>query len=272
MTDRWFGGLAVTEEGDGPAVLWIEGYTLDSTVWEPLWRLLPGWRHVGVDLPGHGRSRAIAADEQMSRLGQQVAGIAADIGVRHVVGLSFGSTVALEAAINAPAGLATLTLAAPSLAGGAVDAAAEVRYRQLGELYRLCGRGPHMSRLWMSAPPHIFTGARGHPDLWSRIRKLVDRHGWSELANGAMRSLSDHVHAAKDLARIDADVLVIVGEHDMPVFRETAASLPGLLPRARVVEVPRAGHLCLLEEPETSARLLARHFAATDESFSRRSS
>jgi pimeloyl-ACP methyl ester carboxylesterase len=272
VTRRHVGGLAITENGEGPAVLWVHGYTLDSTVWEPLWQLLPGWHHVGVDLPGHGRSRPLAADERTDRLGRELADVARALGARHVVGLSFGSTFALQAAIEAPAAFDTVTLAAPAVAGGAVDPAAEVRYRQLGELYHLYGAGPHMSGLWLSAPPHIFTGARARPALAERIRALVNRHGWSELAGSAMQSLSAHVQTDGDLRRIDAKVLLLVGEHDMPAFLATAAHLARALPSARAVLVPGAGHLCILEEPETSALLLAQHLEEAEGPVSRRSS
>jgi pimeloyl-ACP methyl ester carboxylesterase len=40
MTTR----LRFQEAGRGPAVLWIHGYTMDSSVWAELWERLPGWR------------------------------------------------------------------------------------------------------------------------------------------------------------------------------------------------------------------------------------
>jgi pimeloyl-ACP methyl ester carboxylesterase len=266
------GGLAVADSGgDGPGVLWVHGYTLDSTVWAPLWGSLPGWRHFGVDLPGHGRSRPLAHDERLATLGAQIVAIARESGVRHLVGLSFGSMIALQAAITAPSQFTTLTLAAPALAGGPVDPAAEVRYLQLGELYREFGPGPHLTQLWMSAPPHIFTGARAHPQLWEQLRELVDRHRWSELA-GAMQSLTSSVQTAEDLQRIEADVLVVIGQHDMPAFRATAALVHRLLRRVTVVEVAAAGHLCLLEEPVGCAAQLDEHFARARDPVSRPSS
>jgi pimeloyl-ACP methyl ester carboxylesterase len=267
------GGLSVLDSGgNGPGVLWVHGYTLDSTVWAPLWSKLPGWRHLGVDLPGHGRSRPLAHDERLSSLGAEIAAIARELGVRHLVGLSFGSMIALQAAIAAPSEFLTLTLAAPAIAGGPVDAAAEVRYVQLGELYREFGAGPHLTRLWMSSPPHIFTGARAHPALWEQLRGLVDQHPWSELASGAMQSLTTSVQESQDLQRIAADVLVLIGEHDMPAFRASAALVHRILPRVAVAEIPGAGHLCLLEEPEVCAARLDEHFATAPDTISRPSS
>jgi pimeloyl-ACP methyl ester carboxylesterase len=147
-----------------------------------------------------------------------------------------------------------------------------VRYTQLGELYREFGSGPHLTRLWMSSPPHIFTGARAHPELWEQLRDLVDQHPWSELASGAMQSLTTAVQAPEDLRRITADVLVLIGQHDMPAFRASAALVHRSLRRVAVVEVPGAGHLCLLEEPEVCAARLDEHFATARDTVSRPSS
>jgi pimeloyl-ACP methyl ester carboxylesterase len=258
-------GLALRRHGPaGPAVLWVHGYTMDSSVWEPLWSLLPGWHHLGVDLPGHGRSRPPAPGERMSALGAQVAGLCLRYGVRHLIGMSFGSTVALQAAIAAPHRLASLVLAAPAVAGAPTDPAAEVRYGQLAELYARYGPGPHLTRLWMSAPPDIFRGAQAHPELWERLRALIDRHTWRELGNGALRSLTDHAQTPAELARITAGTLVLLGAADMPAFRCSAALVGRWVPRCRVLEVAEAGHLCLLERPEVAAPALDGHLAAAE--------
>jgi pimeloyl-ACP methyl ester carboxylesterase len=256
---------AVRESGDrGPAVVWVHGYTMDSSVWDELWSLLPGWHHVGVDLPGHGRSRPLAPGERMRDLGRQVAGVCARHGARHLVGLSFGSTVALQAAIEAPGALSSLVLGAPAVAGAGTDPAAEVRYAQLAQLYARFGPGPHMTTLWMSSPPDIFRGLRQHPRRWERLRTVIDRHRWQELTDGAMRSLAEHVQSPAELARIEAGTLVLLGAADMPAFRRSAAVVSRCVARCRAVEVAGAGHLCLLERPEVVAPVIAGHLRAAE--------
>jgi pimeloyl-ACP methyl ester carboxylesterase len=258
-------GLALRWHGSaGPAVLWVHGYTMDSSVWEPLWSRLPGWRHLGVDLPGHGRSRPPAPTERMDALGAQVAGLCTRYGARHLVGMSFGSTVAVQAAITARHRLASLVLAAPAVAGAPTDPAAEIRYGQLAELYARYGPGPHLTALWMASPPDIFRGAQAHPELWESLRALIDRHTWWELGNGAMRSLADHAQPPAALARIAAGTLVLLGDADMPAFRCSAALVDRWVPHSRVLEVADAGHLCLLERPEVTAPVLDGHLAAAE--------
>jgi pimeloyl-ACP methyl ester carboxylesterase len=254
--------LYVQTAGQGPAILWIHGYTMDSSVWSPLWRLLPGFRHVAVDLPGHGRSGPMPANLTLPDLGARLAEVAAAHEARQVVALSFGSSVALElVAVAAPAQVDRLVLAAPAIPGAPVAPGTARRERQLAALYRMRGPGRHLTRLWMSSPPDIFRGTERRPGLRAQLDGVIDRHGWTELATGTMRALAARVHTDEMLARITAATLVLTGAEDMPAFTANAFRLAALLPRCRSVTVAGAGHLCLLERPGPVAGLLRDHFA-----------
>ena len=254
--------IHVESAGQGPAVLWIHGYTMDSTVWHPLWDLLPGFRHVGADLPGHGRSGPLAPDTTLAGLAAQVAHVAEAEVARRVVALSFGSCVALELAAARPDLVRRLAVAAPTIAGTQPAAGAASREMQLALLHRMAGPGPHMTALWMTSPPDIFTGTERHPRLRDQLRQVIDGHRWAELGSGAMRTLATHVHTDQALAGITAATLAIVGDQDMPAFTANAARLTAVLPRCTLLTVPMAGHLCLLERPHLLAGALRAHLAA----------
>ena len=145
-------GLAVIERGTGPAVLYLHGYTMCAQAWEPLWAALPGWRHIGVDLPWHGRSRALRDDEDLAALADLLVSRARAAGVRHVVALSFGTVIAWAMATRYRSSFRSWTLSAPALAGmphghGVVD-----RYADLARMYALHGAGDHLTDLWMRCP------------------------------------------------------------------------------------------------------------------------
>src|SRR5262245_51575468 len=107
--------------GESDKVLWIHGYTVDSTVWQDLWALLPGWHHIGIDLPGHGGSRQLQDGEDLPSLGRDLGQLALEHDVRHLVALSFGTVIALQIAIEFPTSFASMVLGAPALAGGPQD-------------------------------------------------------------------------------------------------------------------------------------------------------
>ncbi|MEU4117563.1 alpha/beta hydrolase [Kitasatospora sp. NPDC028055] len=253
--------LHLRRQGEGPAVLWIHGYTMDSTTWQPLWDRLPGFTHIGVDLPGHGGSAPLPPGLTLPALAGQLAEVAKETGARRLVGLSFGSVSALQLAIQQPGALDRLVLAAPTLAGTPNEDSARVRYQQLTMLHRMVGPGEQLADLWMQSPPDIFTGTRRHPELRAALREVVARHSWAELGNRAMDALTAHRHTVDDLRRITARTLVVLGEEDMPAFTRNAELLRDTVPDCRLTTLPETGHLPLLERPDACAELLADHLA-----------
>ena len=238
-----------------PGVAWLHGYTMDSRVWKPLWALLPAVAHVGIDLPRHGT----AAAQPLGSLPALAADVAARLerdGCRTLVGLSFGSCVALQVAIDFPEALDHVVLAAPTLAGMPDDPTARAKYLSMWQLHRRIGPGPELARLWMADPPGIFTGLRAHPDAYAALERIVSEHPFTELADGGMRAIAGAVHTRDQLAGLRVPTTVVVGTADMPRFVENAALIAEAVPECTVHTVPGAGHLPLLEEPSTCAGLL----------------
>lgn len=245
--------------GPGEKVLWIHGYTLDSSVWEALWGQMPTWYHIGIDLPGHGASAALSNYPTLPGLGQTIGRLALREGARHVIGLSFGTLIALQVAIEFPTAFASLILGAPTLGAGPQDPFTGQRYREMLQLYWRQGPGRHMTELWMRWPPDIFKGASDKPALWQQLQALVDRHSWIELKNAVMRGYSTHAQTPEALHQIAAATLILVGEDEMPAFKRSAELIQRDIPAAEVVYLPRTGHLCMLEAPVLSAAMIAAH-------------
>lgn len=248
--------------GAGEKVLWIHGYTLDSSTWAPLWERLPGWHHIGVDLPGHGQSRPFSAEDTLPSLARTIGQAALDHGVRHVVALSFGGVFALQIALEFPTAFAGFVLGAPGFNGGISDPYVGRLYRRLGELYFRRGPGPWMTELWMNERPYLFQGAAHQPALWAQLEALVQRHTWDEFAGGALVRIMRHAQSFDDLAAVQSDTVVIVGTDEMPAFQRIAELLAAHLPRGRRVVLPDVSHLCLLQQPDVAAQQIAAHLTA----------
>ena len=253
--------LRARSVGTGPGVLWIHGYAMDSSLWDELWDLIPGFRHVGVDLPGHGASGPLPAGLTLPALAAELARLARSADACRVVALSLGTVVALQMAIDCPDVVERLVLGAPAIGGQQAEPGVPERYRQLMLLRRMIGPGEQMADLWMAAPPDIFRGTQRHPRMRQRIRGVVARHSWAELDNGRMRPLTGYRQDPAALSRIAADTLVVVGDEEMLTYYRHAETLRTTLTRCRLFTLPAAGHLCLLEQPAQAGPILAVHLA-----------
>ena len=60
------------------------------------------------------------------------------------------------------------------------------------------------------------------------------------------------------LARFGGPVLVVVGSDDVLTPPEAARAMAELVPTAERVEIPRAGHLASMEQPEAFNAALSR--------------
>ena len=257
-------GIVAAEHGrSGEAVLWIHGYTMNSRVWHGLWQGLPHWRHLGVDLPGHGGSRPLSPETDLVGLARRLGQFAHRQEVRHLVGLSFGGMVALQVAIEYPETFASLVLGAPALGGGPQDRYARSRNLELSQLYRSRGVGVWLRDLWMMSPPGIFSGAAKHPALWQQLRDIVSSHQWTELADTRMQPLTTWPQTVYDLKRVKASTLVLIGDEDADAFKRCAELIRRSIPVCQRVYLEQTGHLALLERVATVQPLLDAHFRAT---------
>jgi len=238
------------------SIAWLHGYTMDSRVWQALWQQLPEHQHVGIALPGHGTATHRPMPDSLAEWAGVVAEQVRDSGCRTLVGLSFGSCIALQLALDHPDLIDTLVLAAPTLAGVADDPQAKDRYLEMFLHYRAFGAGRGLARLWMAEPPPIFTGLRAHPDAYAGVEAVIAEHSFGELRTGAMGGLSKARHEPSQLRSIEVRTAVLVGSQDMPRFVENARLLGELLPNASVTTLDGAGHLPLLERPSDAARWL----------------
>jgi pimeloyl-ACP methyl ester carboxylesterase len=251
--------------GPGTRVLWIHGYTLDSSIWADAWARLSAWSHVGIDLPGHGASDVMTRGTTLIDLARGIGRVARSVQADHLIGLSFGGMVALQVAIECPDAFRSLTVNSPALAGGPQDRHAQVRHGELLRAYRDRGAGPWLRDMWMTSPPEIFTGAAAHPALWQRLREVVGRHPWRELGDGSMEALTSHRQTPATLARIRMPTLVLVGLGDMTAFKRSAEMVRRSIPRCRRVYLPDAGHLGLVETPGAAAPLIEAHMIAASD-------
>lgn len=231
--------LRYRDEGHGPALLWVHGWTLDLEMWNAqAAALCDRFRIVRLDRRGHGLSGDVSATE---RDALDLVALCNHLTLREVavIGMSQGARVALQAA---QAGLSVRALildGPPSLAGAAETDVPIERYRSL-----VRERG--MTAFRREWAQHPLTRLRTHdPTAHALLLRMLTRYSGNDLRDPAPAESAD-LPGRRPEPRMPT--LVLGGQLDLPTRVRAADELARQLAAERAV-IADAGHLANLDCP-----------------------
>ncbi len=73
---------------------------------------------------------------------------------------------------------------------------------------------------------------------------------------GALKGMAERPDMTGELARITVPSVVMVGMADNLLPREAVETLAQMLPKGWLVEIPDAGHMLMMEDPQAVAQAL----------------
>ncbi|OAN47554.1 2-succinyl-6-hydroxy-2,4-cyclohexadiene-1-carboxylate synthase [Chloroflexus islandicus] len=262
--------LHVALAGAGPPLLLLHGFTGNGQTWQPLVPSLAAHHTlVMVDLIGHGQSDA-PADPARYAIEQCVADVLALIDQLSftrvdLCGYSMGGRIGLLLAAGAPerVGRQVLIGASPGLADPAERAARLASDEALAE--RIEREGLEWFVEYWAAQP-LFASQRRLPAevrAAQRAQRLAGSAcGYANALRGMSVGRQPSLWAA--LPAIATPTLLITGALDEK-FCVIGAQMAALMPHARHVIVPDAGHAAQIEQPAMVGRLISDFLAeATD--------
>jgi 3-oxoadipate enol-lactonase len=247
------------EVGAGPPLVLCHGAGGNHAIWYQQVPVLGTSRRVVTwDHRGFGRS-----SDRADRSGPEVA--VADLAAlldhlaverADVVGQSMGGWTALGLALAHPERVRTLTLA--DTLGGIATAAIEARQREL-----LARRGVLAPGAELGLHPALDPSLRARDPARGYLYQMLGGFGEPDLGKIGPRLFATR-RSAEALAALRAPVLFLVGDRD-PLFppalvREAA----GLVPDARVAEIPGCGHSPYFEAPEAWNACLEQFLRSAD--------
>ncbi len=239
--------LAVQVRGDGAPLLLVHGFPLDQSMWSHQLVEFSGWRRIAPDLRGAGASEAPAGEYSMARYAHDLVMVLDAVGAKSAVccGLSMGGYVLFELLRRHPERVRALVLCD-------TKAEADTPQGQQGrdELAALAereGMAPVGERLL----PKLLgrTTQSRDPVLVETVRAMVLRSPVTGVA-GALRAMRDRPDSTALLGEIHVPTLVVVGAEDELTPPAVVQAMAQRIRGARYVEVPSAGHLCPLEQPD----------------------
>ncbi len=243
--------LAYGDVGSGPAVLVLHSGVADRRMWDALTgQLSARHRVLAPDLRGFGESSVPAGPTPYTDSGD-VADLLDRLGTGPVavVGSSLGGRVAMELAVTRPDLVSSLLLLCPAWRGLAPTdaarafAAEEDRLLEAGDLDAAAALN---ARTWL--------GPDAAPDVATAVARMQRQAFDLQLAS------AEHPGPGRvdvDPATIAAPAVVVVGERDLDHMVAVGEHLAAAIPSARLVRLPWAGHLPVLERPGEVAELVA---------------
>ncbi|MFZ5555965.1 MAG: 3-oxoadipate enol-lactonase [Pseudomonadota bacterium] len=238
--------------GEGPCVVLSHSLACHSAMWEPQAAYLKDRYDVlRVDTRGHGLSDAPGGPYTLEQLAQDVVAVLDDHGVGrvHFVGLSMGGMIGQLLALAHPDRVASLTLADTT---SRFPAGSEAVWEE--RIVTATGQGmgalvaPTLAR-WFTED---FRARR--PDVVERVGAMIRSTPVAGYV-GCCHAIPK-VNTTGRLGEIRCPTLVIVGEDDPGTPVAMAKTIHDAIPGSELVVIPKASHLCNLEQPEAFNRVL----------------
>jgi pimeloyl-ACP methyl ester carboxylesterase len=234
--------LAYSEQGSGPALVLLHGLGLDHTIWMSIARNCSSYAKVIMpDLRGHGLSGAPEGIYTMDMMAADIKRLMDRIRIEKIVlaGHSMGGYVALAFAQLYPDllnGLILVTTNAnedpPDKRQARILLATEIEKQGSGVM-----------------ADSLANRLTDDPILISKMHFLINRTTPKGLI-GASLGMAERKDMHEVLRSLTCPSLIIAGENDRITSLSTAEKLVETCQKGKLVIMPNAGHLPMMEEPE----------------------
>jgi len=257
------GTLFVIERGQGTPIVLSHGVTLSVRVWVLQLAGLPeaGFRVIAYDHRGHGQSLVGDAGHTVENLGEDLAVILESLDLREalVLGHSMGGVAVQELALRHPEVLRERVRGIVLLSTLAKAPLGSYATRLKRRVERVASRVPDTSAIWAT------------PNLGLLLARLgFGRDPKPSHVELARRIIGECAHETRveapqvlvgfdftgELAALAVPALVIGGTADLLTPPRESEVLARRIPGARLVLLPGAGHMVMLERATELERLL----------------
>src|SRR6266542_1348673 len=237
--------LAYERVGNGTPLLLIHGFPLDHTSWDGVASLLEDQFDVILpDLRGFGQSTTIETPYTISDMADDLAALLDHLGIKKtaLAGHSMGGYVALAFARKYPQRVSGLGLVS-SQAVADLPEGKDRRYKTAADVDQ---KGVGVVADAMT--PKLSAVAR----VQTFVRAVIERQSQAAVI-GALKAMAEREDLSSYLSSVTYPVVLIHGSADALIPAERAHEIKSALPSARLVELPDAGHMPMMEFPNETA-------------------
>jgi 3-oxoadipate enol-lactonase len=229
----------------GMPVVFIHGFPLNHTMWEPQMKALPNhFRAITYDIRGHGESDIgdgqytieFFVDDLLSLLDHLV------IDRAIICGLSMGGYVALRAYERSPERITALVLCDTKSEADTNEA--RLKRSAIVRNVKTNGTGPFADEFATAIlAPQTF---QTHPEIVESVKKMIRANSPIGIS-GASLALGCRTDTSGALSTINVPTLILVGEHDKLTPPTVSESMHNRIVNSELHVVAHAGHMSNLE-------------------------
>lgn len=258
--------MAVVDSGAGDPVLLVHGFPLDHSMWnEQIEVLSADYRVIAPDLRGFGESPfnwdpfswdSVAETEQtIERFADDLDALLYALEVTgpvHYCGLSMGGYIAWQFWRKYSSRVGSLILCDTRATADSPEGA-EGRKKMAEQVLRegsIAAAEAMMPKLVWSET------ANRKPEVARAIRQMILRTAPATIC-AAQRAMASRIDATRLLGEINVPALLIVGRYDVLSPVDQMRSIAEAMPNATMVEIPEAGHMAPMENPEAVNQVIA---------------
>lgn len=232
--------------GSGQPLVFIHGFSLDQTMWQPQVEFFSkDYRVITYDARGFGKSNL------PSGLYDHTADLESllkhlKIEKAHIVGLSMGGRIATNFTLAYPEMVSSLTLMDAALGGYKNEVDWNVHAKE---------QGLNIAKEnWLNH--ELFTATQENPEAIKALRTIIKNYsGWHWLHDDPQ--VPSKISAREHLHKIAKPTLILMGEGDLPYFHKISDVLAVSIDGSRKIIVQNAGHMVNMEAPDKVNNLLA---------------
>lgn len=208
---------------------------------------------IGIDMLGHGQSQVNGANVTIEKTADLVAEIIAKEGHRdaHLVGVSLGSLMAQYIADKYPQRVRSVTVTGGYSIFGDNSAINKAQNREIIKAFLLILFNMDGFRRYVVKSTNVVDSER---EIFYRAMQRFGR-GSLRVMPG-MSKIMD-----KTQKRLAQPLLIVAGEHDLPIVYSDSLEWHKLEPNSRLACIPDAGHCANMDNPAEFNRVLAEFLA-----------
>ena len=241
--------IAYNDQGSGDTtIVLVHGFPLDKSMWDAQVEALSGeFRVITPDLRGHGESQVVAGPYTMELLADDLKGLLDALNLDKVAlgGFSMGGYAVFSFYRKYPERVESLMLldTRPQPDSDEGKAGRE----GMAQLAESEGAAPIAERL----VPRLLAEATvaNRQDVVDRLTAMITSCPVEGIA-GDLRGMALRGDSTDLLSGISVPTLLVVGDQDVITPPAESQMMASTIPNAKLVEIPGAGHLSNLENPD----------------------